>query len=136
MILFSQVSQERHCSSERHHRCPLLETINRESSPQKEAEINHIPSSVFLRVSSNEFPEFSITPENTNLQYPVEASCSVWWYCWICATVHLRLDGSSTSPSEYNRNHRDRAGNPLRKSSSQWVARANPLTSMRITDTD
>ena len=44
---------------------------------QKEADIRHMPSSVSLTASSNEFLEFSMTPENTNLQYPVEASCSV-----------------------------------------------------------
>tara|TARA_B100000965_G_C19034516_1_gene516777 strand:+ start:201 stop:329 length:129 start_codon:yes stop_codon:yes gene_type:complete len=35
---------------------------------QKEADIRHLPSSVSLTASSNEFLEFSMTPENTSLQ--------------------------------------------------------------------
>jgi len=35
---------------------------------QKDAYIIHMPSSDLLTVSSIEFLEFSITPENTNLQ--------------------------------------------------------------------
>ena len=45
-------------------------------------------------------------------------------------------DSRGSAPFDQYENHRDHTTTPLSITCSQWVAGADPRTSMRITDTD